>query len=907
MNARRFLFCSIVALTVGRLFAGTSVDPDTGWYVVDREGDTFAAAAVNPYPGLTVHGPLAINGSKIDILLKDDAAHVHTLSLGPDAGDVASIAVSNESTLGNKTAGQRGLFYVGENGGWGTVTIGQGTVQCYELRVCAAAAVPDADVDGNAPAVLTLNENAMTSLHFLSNRSAKPVRVLFNGGVLSHTDGASGSWFDTSAGDIVLESVDGNTIELQSGGHSSIAFSTGTGRVVTKGTGDLKWWTSGTKATTGGALCLDRTNIAFGHRGDVVLVGCKNVNAMMQFNSVDSEVLTGDYAGEIRLRTRYPEYPTWMNLGGRTVAVNGIVGEKDLFEAGGIDYAIVSNRMGSAKDVGTLIVGKYRDGRLENLGIGGRRDLVGTNLVVRQQGHEMTVWNCHVQHYVHEAGTLVVGKGTKFDGLVLEKGTTLVADGVTLDVGDASVTDNGASFEARNGGVVIRRASGQVTLLAAAGGRLDLTEGEPLVKTGNGTAYLNGTVAAFSHDLHVAAGSFGFVNAYETNEWWRLVMKKMHVRTSGKCIGLDGVMLSDEAGRQLRIGDQAHNLTYNKITQSGLLGTDYATAADMPNGSVAVSSAYELEMRGNGQALTTDLILHYLFRNNNPTQQNNNDNDSIAVKNRTPDPDDPASWVTITWRNPKNLPGVKGYSLKEAWNTLSNPPADWTIETSPDGRNWFVVDERTGEPDCHDWWTSKTADDLQLFRQSTLADHDAEATVTPKLDPFPETVPEKGTPEYAALTELIGSYKTATAGWPGWCNGGDRRYIIPYALRNETEAEVLGLSAGVKVQVDAGATLALGNAQTRAISKLVVDCALGGGTIDGMAVAETGVLELVNVADPALVSDWTVPLMLTNVTDASNFKKWTLKVNGQTCDGVRIKFVGGNLKIVPAGFAVFLK
>ena len=74
-----------------------------------------------------------------------------------------------------------------------------------QATVCDSAAVPDADVDGNAPAILTLNDKAMTSLHSLSNRSAKPVRVLFNDGVLSDTDGASGSWFNTSAGDIVLE------------------------------------------------------------------------------------------------------------------------------------------------------------------------------------------------------------------------------------------------------------------------------------------------------------------------------------------------------------------------------------------------------------------------------------------------------------------------------------------------------------------------------------------------------------------------------------------------------------------------------------------------------------------------------------------------------------------------------
>lgn len=906
-----------VALAVGTLVAGTTVDPQSGWYVVDREGDTFTAAAVKPYPGLVIHGPLAID-SKISILLQQATSHPHTLSLGPDAGDTASITLDSGATLGNESAGQRGLFYIGENGGWGSLTCNWSTLQFYELRVCADAAVPDADAEGNVPKVLTLNESATVQCHYLSNFSPKPVRVLFNGGVLSHSDGASGAWFETSAGDIVLEVADGKTIELQSGGHSSIAFSAGTGRVVTKGAGDLKWWTAGKSATNGGALIFDRTNISLGHQGNVILVGCKNGNAMTTFN-VDSEVLTGDYTGEVHLRTRYPEYPTWMNLGGMTVAVNGIVGDIDQYEPGGLYYGIVSNRMGSASQVATLVVGKYRDGRLANLGIGGRRDIQNEtyphNLIVRQLGHVMTVKNSQVQRYVHEAGTLVVCPGTTFDSLVLEKGTTLVADGVVFDVGAAFVTDNGASFEARNGGAVIRTSDTGKVVLVADGAAVDLAEGEVLVKTGTGAAYLNGEKALFNHDIHVAAGTLGFTyNNYGTNEWWRLVMKKMHEprNKSTKYIGLDGIMLSDEAGRQLRATDQAHNLTYNKVTKSGLLGRDYATEADMPNGSVAVSSEYELELRAEGQAITTNLVLHNLFRNNNPTQQNSNDNDSIAVKNREPDPTDPASWVKIVWRNPKGLPEAKGYSLKECWATLSNPPTDWSVETSPNGRDWFVVDEKVGEPDCNAWWQAKTVEDLQLFRLSTLCDHDSNATITPKLDLLPETLPEKGTPEYAALTDLIeregeGGYKNWFKNWPGWCNGGDRRYIVPYALRTGLEVEVLGLAAGVKVQVDSGARFVLGNARARDVSSLVVDCALGGGTIDGLAVAESGVLELVNVADPSAVTGMEIPLELANATGTENFRSWSLMVNERPSGGIKLKFADGKLKVVPGGLLLILK
>ena len=159
--------------------AGVAVDPTTGWSVVDRSGYTFAtkiASDAAAYPGLTLHGPVSVTAQT---WLKDTATHAQTLAIAPDIGDLATVTITGSGSLANSTAGRRGLFFVGENGGWGSIVLKAKDLKFYELRVSAKATVPDADEAGKAPVLLTLGVNGSTPevhMHFISNQSTKPVR-----------------------------------------------------------------------------------------------------------------------------------------------------------------------------------------------------------------------------------------------------------------------------------------------------------------------------------------------------------------------------------------------------------------------------------------------------------------------------------------------------------------------------------------------------------------------------------------------------------------------------------------------------------------------------------------------------------------------------------------------------------
>jgi hypothetical protein len=82
------------------------------------------------------------------------------------------------------------------------------------------------------------------------------------------------------------------------------------------------------------------------------------------------------------------------------------------------------------------------------------------------------------------------------------------------------------------------------------------------------------------------------------------------------------------------------------------------------------------------------------------------------------------------------------------------------------------------------------------------------------------------------------------------------------------------------VSVAAGATLKAKGTVT--LSALTLDCANGNGTLDGFAVADAGVVNLVNFTPGANVQN--VPITFANTGAAAlakvNGRNWTVSVNG---------------------------
>ncbi|MCL1920716.1 MAG: autotransporter-associated beta strand repeat-containing protein [Kiritimatiellaeota bacterium] len=76
---------------------------------------------------------------------------------------------------------------------------------------------------------------------------------------------------------------------------------------------------------------------------------------------------------------------------------------------------------------------------------------------------------------------------------------------------------------------------------------------------------------------------------------------------------------------------------------------------------------------------------------------------------RTPMPDDPDSWLIVLMRLPDDTPQITQYNMATANDSgqyAERSPTHWTLEASPDGTTWFLVDERTNvtPPDANYTW-----------------------------------------------------------------------------------------------------------------------------------------------------------------------------------------------------------
>ena len=94
-----------------------------------------------------------------------------------------------------------------------------------------------------------------------------------------------------------------------------------------------------------------------------------------------------------------------------------------------------------------------------------------------------------------------------------------------------------------------------------------------------------------------------------------------------------------------------------------------------------------------------------------------------------------------------------------------------------------------------------------------------------------------------------------------------------------------------------GATLdATGVAGGQTLSHLTVDWSTGAGTITGVAIAQNGVLDLVNVPAGTKLGGKTIPVTLSDLSGTANFGTWTLRVNGTATED-RLYWNGSALRV----------
>lgn len=183
--------------------AGTVALAEAATLTVGRE-ESLTVTKDAVYETVAVHGDLTVSGACLSLPdgTGGDGQEKTVVSLGADAGDAATLTVTQGGTFG-QTAGKGGVLEIGANGGWGRVDVLSTQFEAFRMRyldVAAAARSPDDD-----PTVLTVG--GRVNLRSLRNRTETAVKVVFSGGCLSSTDGDNNIWFQvpSESGACVLE------------------------------------------------------------------------------------------------------------------------------------------------------------------------------------------------------------------------------------------------------------------------------------------------------------------------------------------------------------------------------------------------------------------------------------------------------------------------------------------------------------------------------------------------------------------------------------------------------------------------------------------------------------------------------------------------------------------------------
>ena len=119
----------------------------------------------------------------------------------------------------------------------------------------------------------------------------------------------------------------------------------------------------------------------------------------------------------------------------------------------------------------------------------------------------------------------------------------------------------------------------------------------------------------------------------------------------------------------------------------------------------------------------------------------------------------------------------------------------------------------------------------------------------------------------------------------------------------ETSRALLRPSSVASVSAAAGATVKVNAALPAA--KIKVDYALGGGTIEGFALAKNGTLEVVNVPED-MGRSLLIPLSLVNVSGAENISGYTVLVNGKN-KSWSCRYSDGYLKVDAPGTVILFR
>lgn len=230
-----------------------------------------------------------------------------------------------------------------------------------------------------------------------------------------------------------------------------------------------------------------------------------------------------------------------------------------------------------------------------------------------------------------------------------------------------------------------------------------------------------------------------------------------------------------------------------------------------------------------------------------------NMNNFAKLESPVVDSDNPDSWLGIGMRLADDAKPVTGYNVMSEDTTKY--PVSWKVEASDDGTTWNEIETRTDVVHAKPGYCT--------FYDGTY---------------------------YADLSE---------AGKP------IEYFHFSGYKRNGLEADA---AKAVSLQVDYGASVDFTafTVAPQKIGGLTLDMAVGGGTIRGGSITESGALYVNNSAQ-GFVRDSPLSLALDGIANADNLKGWTVYIDGDAKANWRAKVIDGHVVVCSPGFEILIR
>ncbi len=376
-------------------------------------------------------------------------------------------------------------------------------------------------------------------------------------------------------------------------------------------------------------------------------------------------------------------------------------------------------------------------------------------------------------------------------------------------------------------------------------------EDEPLVRvvssynkwlsdgTGTSPSANNNTATA---SAPVISESGGIARDYFS--WYRLRIAKLG---KGNTVHFRQIGLFDKNGRRLNTG-----LTLAE--GPGDLGTTYTIVGTMPGpgqvgyGYTGIGHKIKCDSTYRGQI---EACFYGIYVGSNPSDGRCAFDWLDAAGNScTPNPADESTWIPIVMHLPAPV-AVHHFDIQAFNNSnLNTAPVRFMLEGSTNGETWHVLYNNATEGEA----LSANPTDYNEWLSDRVV-----ATANNRPD---------GT---------------------GW------NITAPYA----TENPYVQFTNGLKAQVLSDGVLSATG--TLELDELTID-ANDAGTIEGLAFAQNGVLNLLNVNSTMML-----PGTYVGCTGLENVANWTLKIGGRVRTRTHVAVVDGRLKVMLPGSVVTIR